>query len=271
MPELPEVETTCQGIKPYLEGKTVKRMTVRQPSLRWPIPLDKAKALEGQSIQKVSRRGKYILLDVADGYWLIHLGMSGSMRVVTTDELPRKHDHVDLELMDGSVIRFNDPRRFGCWLFQPNEEGEHSLLLHLGVEPLSEAFNGAYLFKQSRQRQVAVKNFIMNSHVVVGVGNIYASESLFDAGISPKRAAGNISLARYEKLAASIKKILARSIEQGGTTLRDFINSDGNPGYFKQSLNVYDLEGQPCKQCSKPIKKITQGQRSTFFCSTCQT
>jgi formamidopyrimidine-DNA glycosylase len=270
MPELPEVETTRKGIAPYVEGKKVASVTVRQKSLRWPVPASLAKELPGQKIRQLRRRAKYLLATTDRGTLLIHLGMSGSLRVVTDGEAPRKHDHVDIVMEGGDVLRFHDPRRFGCvmWLKEPVEA--HPLLANLGPEPLSDAFNAAYLHATSRKRKAAVKTFIMDGRVVVGVGNIYANEALFAAGINPTRAAGSISLARYEKLVQEIKAVLARAIKVGGTTLRDFVGGDGKPGYFSQSLNVYGRGGEPCKRCGTVLTEIRLGQRSTVYCRQCQ-
>ncbi len=269
MPELPEVETTLRGITPHLQDRRIVRISVRERRLRWPIPADVRKA-EGQRIVKLSRRGKYLLLELEQGGLILHLGMSGSLRIMTEHQAPEKHDHVDIELEDGICLRFNDPRRFGAFLWVNDSFDAHSLLRNLGPEPLSEQFNAEHLFQRSRGRRVAIKNFIMNGHIVVGVGNIYASEALFMAGIHPQRAAGRVSLKRYEGLVSAIRDVLSRAIEQGGTTLRDFVNSDGAPGYFGQELLVYDRAGKDCFQCGATIKKKVIGQRSSYYCSACQ-
>ena len=269
MPELPEVETTCRGIAPHTEGKSVSAVVVRQPQLRWIVP-DSIQDLVGQSIEKVSRRSKYVLLEAKTGTVMMHLGMSGSLRVVDADLAPDKHDHVDIVLDSGKALRLHDPRRFGAVLWTTEDIDNHKLINHLGPEPLTDAFNPSHLHKASNNRSVSVKQFIMDGQVVVGVGNIYASESLFMAGISPKRAANKVSKARYELLTECIKKVLARSIEQGGTTLRDFVQAEGKPGYFQQQLNVYGRAGEKCLVCESVIKQIKQGQRSTFYCSQCQ-
>ena len=269
MPELPEVETTRRGIEPFLVGKTIKRMAIHQKQLRWPIPKD-VSLLQGHAVQSVRRRGKYLLIQNKHGSAIVHLGMSGSLRICTPKEERRKHDHVELFLSSGKVLRFHDPRRFGCLLWQAQSEPEHALLSKLGPEPLHNEFNAEYLIEKTRKRKVAIKNLIMNSHVVVGVGNIYASEALFMAGIRPKRAAARVTHAECEKLVEAIKLILQKSIDQGGTTLRDFVNSDGQPGYFKQSLFVYGRAGEPCRACNTPIKQLVLGQRSTFYCNQCQ-
>lgn len=269
MPELPEVETTRRGIKPYLVGKTIQQVRVYNANLRWPVPAA-IMALEGAIVESVTRRGKYLLVDIPAGTAIVHLGMSGSLRISPADEPRRKHDHVELVLESGDFLRFHDPRRFGCFLWLAAGEQPHKLLASLGPEPLSSDFSAEYLFKASRKRQVAIKNLIMNSNVVVGVGNIYASESLFMSGVRPGRAARTLTRKEACALVEAIKLVLQRSITQGGTTLRDFINSDGNPGYFAQSLQVYGRTGKPCRKCKTPIKQRLIGQRSTFYCSRCQ-
>ncbi len=270
MPELPEVETTRRGIAPYLEGQAVQSLLVRESRLRWPIPAHLTSTLAGAQVLQVSRRGKFLLIQTDRGTALSHLGMSGSLRVLTRPEAPEKHDHFDLITDAGSIIRYRDPRRFGALLWAGEDHSTHPMIARMGPEPLSDDFDGQHLFAHSRGRKGAVKNFIMNGEIVVGVGNIYACESLFSAAIHPRRPAGRISLARYELLADEIKKVLAKAIEMGGTTLRDFVNGSGQAGYFKQSLNVYDREGQPCVGCAKPIRREVIGQRSTYFCAGCQ-
>lgn len=271
MPELPEVETTLRGIAPHVSHARIQRVIVREARLRWPIPEDLAQKLEGSAIGVPWRRGKYLLLPIGgEGALILHLGMSGSLRVVDPELGPRKHDHVDFVLENGRALRFHDPRRFGCILFTKSPD-QHPLLRDLGPEPFDSAFDGRYLHQKARGRKTSVKAFIMDSHTVVGVGNIYASESLFGAGISPTRAAGNISLARYERLAQTIRMVLAASIAQGGTTLRDFVNATGNPGYFRQTLNVYEREGEPCRVCETSIRTARQVQRATYWCPRCQT
>lgn len=269
MPELPEVETTRRGIIPYIDQQIVSEVIVRQPKLRWPIP-DEIQQMVGQKIESVKRRGKYLLLETPQGTVLIHLGMSGSLRVIDAGATPDKHDHVDICFNNSKAIRLHDPRRFGSVLWTTKNPLKHKLIRSLGPEPLSDDFNADYLFSVSRGRKVSIKQFIMNGHVVVGVGNIYACESLFMAGISPKRLAGKVSKARYERFVAEIKTVLANAIEQGGTTLKDFVQAEGKPGYFQQQLNVYGRAGEPCNQCAKAVMQITQGQRSTFYCSQCQ-
>lgn len=269
MPELPEVETTRRGIEPYLLNQRIARLDIHDRRLRWPVP-DEISALQGATVTAIERRGKYLLISVPAGTAIVHLGMSGSLRVCTGKEPRRKHDHFEITTSNGNIIRYHDPRRFGCLLWQAQGDEEHALLSKLGPEPLSDDFDGSVLFQATRKRQVAIKNLIMNSHVVVGVGNIYASESLFLAGIRPGRAAKRITRKECDTLALTIKQVLQRSITQGGTTLRDFVNSDGQPGYFAQSLMVYGREGEPCHQCKAEIKQKVMGQRSTFYCNQCQ-
>ncbi|RPE80019.1 bifunctional DNA-formamidopyrimidine glycosylase/DNA-(apurinic or apyrimidinic site) lyase [Vulcaniibacterium tengchongense] len=269
MPELPEVETTRRGLAPHVEGRTVAGVVLRRPDLRWPIPPEIARELPGQRIAAVRRRAKYLLLDTAAGSALLHLGMSGSLRVLPADAPVRAHDHVDLALDSGRVLRFNDPRRFGCLLWQPPGQ-THALLAGLGPEPLSEAFDGDYLFALSRGRKAPVKAFLMDQRVVVGVGNIYAAEALFAAGVSPLRPAGRVSRERYRQLAEAIKRILRYAIGRGGTTLRDFLDPDGAPGYFEQELAAYGRGGEPCPRCGRPLKQAAIGQRTTVWCGHCQ-
>ena len=269
MPELPEVETTRRGLWPNLEGRRITGVLLRRPDLRWPIP-GEVNLLTGQAILGLRRRAKYLLLDVAPGSALLHLGMSGSLRVLDRAVPPEAHDHVDLELDSGRVLRFHDPRRFGCLLWQGAGE-THELLRHLGPEPLSEAFHGGHLFRASRGRSASVKTFLMDQANVVGVGNIYAAESLFRAGIAPERPAGSLSRARYDRLAAAVKAILGQAIEAGGTTLKDFIQPDGMPGYFAQELFVYGREGEPCLKCGRPLNGNRLGNRATVWCGHCQT
>jgi formamidopyrimidine-DNA glycosylase len=270
MPELPEVETTRRGIAPHVLGQIIENVIVRQPQLRWPVPADLPEKLRGRIVRNVGRRGKYILLDMEAGALILHLGMSGSLRITAPDAPPRKHDHLDLIFGNGLCLRFHDPRRFGCLLWTGDAPELHPLLADLGPEPLEAEFSGRYLHDKSRGRSAPVKTFIMDSHVVVGVGNIYANESLFRAGISPVRPAGRISLQRYEKLAEAIRTVLEASIEQGGTTLRDFVNEAGNPGYFRQTLQVYDRDGEACRRCGSDIRLGRLGQRATYWCPHCQ-
>lgn len=267
MPELPEVETTRRGIAPHVLGRRIVGWQVRNRALRWPVELPSG--LRGQAVQSVTRRAKYLLLTFDHGTLIIHLGMSGSLRVLPGDVPALKHDHVDLQFDSGRVLRLNDPRRFGSIHWQPAGT-EHWLLERLGVEPLSAEFQGAYLKRAARGRRLAVKALLMDGRVVVGVGNIYANEALFLAGIRPTLRAGRVTRASYERLAAAVKGVLEGAITQGGTTLRDFVNHDGQPGYFKQSLYVYGREGLPCKVCGTPLRGVRQGQRATVFCPKCQ-
>jgi formamidopyrimidine-DNA glycosylase len=269
MPELPEVETTRLGISPYCQGEVVQALVVREPRLRWPVPPQLGEQITGQVIEAVERRGKYLLFRTAAGSVLVHLGMSGSLRVVDPAQAPGRHDHIDMQLRSGACLRYHDPRRFGCFLWlAPGEE--HPLLSHLGPEPLSGEFDGDYLYRLSRGRSSAVKSFIMDGKVVVGVGNIYANEVLFLSGIHPRRAAGRVSQARYRVLADNIKRVLTSAVDQGGTTLRDFVGGDGKPGYFAQRLNVYGRGGERCKRCGGLLRESRLGQRTTVFCVTCQ-
>jgi len=270
MPELPEVETSRRGIEPWLVDTTITDVVVRDRRLRWPVARGIEQRLRGQPIQSVGRRAKYLLINTAGGTAIVHLGMTGSVFIVDSGTPAGIHDHFDIDLDSGRSLRFRDPRRFGSFLFSKTPLA-HPLLAKLGPEPLGNAFDGQYLWQKSRGRRISVKQFIMNAHVVVGVGNIYASESLFLAGINPKRAAGRIARHRYDALAHAIRDILERSIRAGGTTLRDFYGGDGEPGYFKQQLEVYDREGEHCRTCNTVIRSFVQGQRSTFYCKTCQT
>ncbi|MGD8345944.1 MAG: bifunctional DNA-formamidopyrimidine glycosylase/DNA-(apurinic or apyrimidinic site) lyase [Lysobacterales bacterium] len=271
MPELPEVETTLRGIAPSLDGRTVVKIVVRNPSLRWPVPDTVHRAAKSR-VGECRRRAKYLLLGLqgTGGGLLIHLGMSGSLRVCEADDAIRKHDHVDIVLDNGRCLRFHDPRRFGVFSWFDDPADEHELLRDLGPEPLSSDFDGACLYQRSRGRRGAVKNFIMDGKTVVGVGNIYASEALFMSGIHPARAAGRISAARYEALSRAIKDVLARAIRRGGTTLRDFLDPESSPGYFAQELLVYDREGLACFNCGTAIRRKVIGQRSSYYCPSCQ-
>jgi len=270
MPELPEVETSCRGIEPHIKNQLVTDVVIRQNKLRWPIPSKLKNELISQIIKTVVRRAKYILLKTESGTVIIHLGMSGSLRITNNKTAAEKHDHIDICFANNKVLRLRDPRRFGAVLWTKKDPLQHKLIKSLGPEPLDIEFDGQYLFEHSRKRKVAIKTLIMNSHIVVGVGNIYASESLFLAGINPKRQANRISFERYQILVESIKNILTKAIQQGGTTLRDFTQQNGKPGYFQQSLNVYAKNDQPCPQCGQPIRQIKQQQRSTYYCSSCQ-
>lgn len=269
MPELPEVETTRRGIVPHLVGQRVSQVVVRERRLRWPIPDDLDVRLSGQRIEAVERRAKYLLIKAEVGTLIAHLGMSGSLRLVPADLPVGKHEHVDFVLESGMALRYTDPRRFGALLWSADPLS-HVLLASLGPEPLSDDFDGERLYQLSRGRSMAVKPFIMDNAVVVGVGNIYASEALFAAGIDPRRAAGAVSRARYMKLAVEIKRILAYAIERGGTTLRDFVGGDGKPGYFQQELFVYGRGGDLCKRCGSTLREIRLGQRASVYCGRCQ-
>ncbi|HEY2676579.1 MAG TPA: bifunctional DNA-formamidopyrimidine glycosylase/DNA-(apurinic or apyrimidinic site) lyase [Steroidobacteraceae bacterium] len=270
MPELPEVETTRRGIAPALNGRRVVQAIVRERRLRWPIAAQFEAAVRGQIIHKVERRAKYLLIGVGEGTMILHLGMSGSLRLVGSGTAPKIHEHWDLVLDSGRILRFHDPRRFGSLLWTLDDPHQHPLLKKLAPEPLSAAFNAGYLFRATRKRSIAIKQFIMNSSVVVGVGNIYASEALFRAGIAPRRAARRITRAEAAKLSRSIKAVLKAAIDIGGTTLRDYVNAEGAPGYFRQKLFVYERAKQPCRVCKSPVRQFTQGQRSTYWCPVCQ-
>lgn len=271
MPELPEVETTRRGIAPHVSGRRVTAVRVRERRLRQPVSPALETELSGQVVTEVVRRGKYLLLRSPAGTLIMHLGMSGSLRVLGADApAPGAHDHLDIAFDGGTVLRLRDPRRFGLALWTWGDPFVHPLLARLGPEPLEEGFSGAHLHTLSRGRRSAVKTFIMDSHVVVGVGNIYASEALHQAGIHPLRAAGRVSAERYEQLAARIRTVLSEAIHQGGTTLRDFIGGDGRPGYFAQRLAVYGRAGEPCLACGAKIRSIRQLQRSSYFCPACQ-
>lgn len=271
MPELPEVETSRRGIDPYVSGQRVIQAIVRQPQLRWPVSAQITELLPGRLITHTSRRGKYLMLHVADDACvMIHLGMSGSLRIVTASDPVRKHDHIDLQLSNDRTLRYHDPRRFGAMLWVAGDASLHPLLSSLGPEPLSEDFDTHYLFRRSRGKKVPVKSFIMDSRVVVGVGNIYANEALFMAGIRPLTEAGTLSRQRCERLVTAIKQVIAQAITVGGTTLRDFVGGDGKPGYFQQSLLVYGRGGENCVQCGRTLDEIRLGQRATVFCRRCQ-
>ncbi len=270
MPELPEVETTLRGISAYILNSTVTRVHIRNPKLRWPVPSSLPDYLLQVQFSQIQRRAKYLLLSCNSGTLIIHLGMSGSLRIVPVSEAYDKHDHFELCFANGKALRLKDPRRFGAVLWTTEAVDQHPLLQYLGPEPLSSDFNPDYLFKYSRGKKVSIKQFIMDSKVVVGIGNIYASEVLFACGINPKRAAGRISKARYKKLCAASKKILCQAIKQGGTTLKDFTGGDGKPGYFKQELLVYGRKNQACTQCGQKLKEIRLNNRSTVYCTQCQ-
>lgn len=270
MPELPEVETSRAGIAPHIETKIFKAVVIRQAQLRWPVSDSLISILPGLRLECVKRRGKYLLLATSEGTLILHLGMSGNLRITTPRQNPGKHDHVDFIFTDGTVLRLNDQRKFGAVLWEAGPVEQHPLLASLGPEPLSDAFNGDYLQAKAANRSMAVKSFLMDSKIVVGVGNIYASESLFMARIKPLRPTRSISQQEFRQLADAVKTVLQQAIEQGGTTLRDFTNAQGKPGYFQQSLNVYGRAKQPCRNCAEPIEQIKIGQRASYFCSRCQ-
>ena len=272
MPELPEVETTLRGIAPYVDGQSIKECIVREHRMRWPVPVDRLKALEGQRITSIERRAKYILLHTTNEVVLLHLGMSGSIRGLTgsTQVAISKHDHIDICFENGNTLRFNDPRRFGCCLVIDKPHENHSLLAKLGPEPLSDDFNVDYLWKKTQSRKAPIKNVIMDGAVVVGVGNIYASESLYEAGIRPATQANRVSKKRLIILVDKIKAVLHKAIQAGGTTLNDFTQADGKPGYFRHELQVYARAGLKCYGCGSEIKSKTIGQRNTFYCTSCQ-
>ncbi len=271
MPELPEVETTRRGIAPHILGQRVQAVQVRDPRLRWPVPADLQEQLVGQQVEAVDRRGKYILVRFQSGHLLVHLGMSGRLRVLPGPGVPPdRHDHYDIVFVSGATLRYTDPRRFGTCLWLAGEPGAHWLLRGLGPEPLDAGFDGAHLHRSGAGRRVAVKNLLMNAQVVVGVGNIYANEALYRAGIDPRRAAGRIARARYDRLADAVKAVLAEAIEQGGTTLRDYYRGDGSPGFFALHLGVYGRQGERCRVCGDAVRQVVVGQRSTYYCPSCQ-
>ena len=271
MPELPEVETTRRGIRTALRGRLVAGFELRQHRLRWPVDRALARVLPGQQVRDVRRRAKYLLIELERGTLIAHLGMSGSLRVVPPGTPWKPHDHYEIRLDSGRSLRFNDPRRFGCLQWTTGDPLEHPLLVSLGPEPLGSEFDGDYLADRARGRRVSVKQFLLDQRIVVGVGNIYASEALFRAGIHPRRAAGRVSRERYAGLARAVREVLEDAIRQGGTTLRDYVSADGTPGYFRQKLFVYERAGEPCRRCGTRIRRFAQGQRSTYFCPTCQT
>lgn len=270
MPELPEVETTRRGVAPLLTGRHILNVHLRQPKLRWPVPRSLKTRLHNQRIVAVRRRAKYLLLDTTAGTVMLHLGMSGSLAVVTTDTPWRKHDHIVFDLDDGHSLRLHDPRRFGAVVWAGHAPDQHKLLQAIGPEPLSSDFTAAYLFRVSRKRKRNLRDFLLDGRVVAGIGNIYASEALFLSGIRPGRAAGRLTRADATRLTDAIKSVLKQAIRQGGTTLRDFRHTDGQPGYFQQTLNVYGREHKPCRHCGSPIKRKVQGGRAYFYCPRCQ-
>ncbi len=270
MPELPEVETTKRGIAPHIENQVIDRVIIRNYQLRWPISDHLNNTLTNLEIQAVSRRGKYLVFTTDSGSVILHLGMSGSLRILQQEQAPEKHDHLDFVFKNGIFLRYNDPRRFGAVIWTTEPALQHSLLNKLGPEPLTTSFDGRYLYERSRNKTLLVKSFIMDSHAVVGVGNIYANEALFMAGIQPTQPAGNIPLAKYIELAELIKTVLEQAISQGGTTLRNFVNESGKPGYFKQQLNVYGRGGLPCNRCNTPLTEIRINNRTSVYCPCCQ-
>lgn len=270
MPELPEVETTRRGLEPHLQGQRIRAMIVRDARLRWPVPSDLPGWVAGKRIERLIRRSKYLLVDCGEGWLILHLGMSGSLRVVPADLEPGAHDHVDLVLESGQALRLRDPRRFGAVLWTRAAIDTHPLLVHLGIEPLTRELHPARLHQLTRPHRTGIKQFLMDGRRIVGVGNIYANESLFLAGIHPRVPAGKLSLERCARLSSAIKQTLRAAIRAGGSSLRDFVGADGNAGYFQQRYWVYDRAGQPCRRCGSVIRKIQQGQRSTFYCPSCQ-
>lgn len=270
MPELPEVETTRRGIEAHVSGQIIDAVDVRQPKLRWRVPPGLSRKLKDARIDGLDRRGKYLLFKTSSGTLIVHLGMSGSLRMVGDGVPPQAHDHVDLRLRNGLTLRLRDPRRFGAVLWTRSDPLQHPLLAGLGPEPLSDGFDGSWLHRMANGRRAAVKSLIMNSRVVVGIGNIYASEALFLAGINPARRAGRISAPRFDGLADAVKRVLREALEQGGTTLRDFVNGDGEPGYFAQSLRVYGRQGEPCIKCGAPVRARVLAQRASYYCPRCQ-
>jgi len=270
MPELPEVETSRCGIEPHIINNKINGVVIRQKKIRWPIPVSLKKNLPAHTTTSIKRPGKYPLPKTSKGTLIIHLGMSGSLHIVSNKISAEKPDHFEIAFSNGKLLRLRDPRRFGAVLWTRQDIEKHKLIENLGPEPLTDEFTADYIHQASRKRKVAIKTFIMNSHIVVGVGNIYANEALFMASIHPGRMSSRVSLASYKRLVETIKDILQQAIEQGGTTLRDFSREDGKPGYFQQKLNIYGKAGQPCTNCKQPIKQIRQQQRSTYYCSHCQ-
>lgn len=270
MPELPEVETVRRGIEPLICNQTIASVFCRVPKLRWDLCASLGTILPGQTVRSVTRRAKYLLLNLDKGALVVHLGMTGILRVLDAQSEPGKHDHFDLVLANGKCLRLNDSRRFGAVFYLQSEAEKDERFKDLGPEPLSDDFNPEYLYRRSRNRTTAIKVFLMDQKVVVGVGNIYASEALYRSGIAPQVQAGRISRKRFEKLVPAVRTILAEAIEQGGTTIRDFEGTDGKPGYFRQKLQVYGREGEPCAICRSPIRKVRLGGRSTYYCAKCQ-
>lgn len=270
MPELPEVETTRRGVEPHVVGRTIRELAIHESRLRWPVARGLAAKVNGQRVLRAGRRAKYLLIELESGTLLLHLGMSGSLRVLPADTPRLKHDHLDFLLDSGQTLRFNDPRRFGSLHYTDGDPEAHPLLAGLAPEPFDPAFDGAYLHRVTRGRRVAIKQLIMNSKLVVGVGNIYANEALFRARIRPRRQSRGLKRHEADRLAAEIRAVLEMAVRVGGTTLRDYVGVDGAPGYFRQKLFVYERAQAPCLECSTPIRQISQGQRSTYFCAICQ-
>jgi formamidopyrimidine-DNA glycosylase len=270
LPELPEVETTRRGLEPHVRRRRIVEVALYERRLRWPVAVRLASSVRGQLLKRVGRRAKYLLLELESGTLLLHLGMSGSLRVVPAHAARRAHDHYDLVLDSGKALRFNDPRRFGSLIFTRGDPLAHPLLARLAPEPFDAAFDAAYLYRITRRRRVAIKQLLMNSQLVVGVGNIYASEALFRARIAPRRQARSLTQAEAARLVSAVRAVLAQAIRSGGTTLRDYLGADGAPGYFRQRLYVYERAGKPCRRCGTAVRTITQGQRSTYYCPHCQ-
>ena len=270
MPELPEVETTVRGVRPVVVGRKIHRVVVRERRMRWPVSRGLNRTLNGYHVASVSRRAKYILLNFSHGTLMIHLGMSGRLRVVPVDTPHVKHDHVDFVLDSGKVLRFHDPRRFGSILWVGEDAANSKLLKNLGPEPFDETLTAVALYRVSRGRKTSIKQFIMDGRVIVGVGNIYASEALFRAKIRPGRAAGRVTLSRFGQLLDAIRQVLSEAIKAGGTTLRDYSRVTGEPGYFEQSLDVYERAGQPCVNCATVIRRKVIGRRASYYCPRCQ-
>lgn len=275
MPELPEVETTLRGIQPKTEGQRIQKVVIRNPKLRWPVEAHLIETLPGKKLRQISRRAKYLLLALTDdngseSHLILHLGMSGNLRVLPQKTPHQKHDHIDLHFDNGLMLRYHDPRRFGAFLWTNEPIESHSLLAHLAPEPLTDAFNAEELFQHMKGKTSAIKAIIMNNHYAVGVGNIYANESLFLSGIHPQTPANKLTRSQTNTLVSNIKLVLAKAIEQGGTTLKDFLTPDGKPGYFKQKLNVYGRQDEACTVCGTSIIRITQNQRASYFCPKCQ-
>lgn len=270
MPELPEVETLCRSLEKYLKNEIIRCFHVRQTRLRLPVPVADLKNLVGCEIRAVTRRGKYLILTTDDWDILVHLGMSGMLQMVIDEKPPGRHDHLDIVFHGGKILRYHDPRRFGLFLPVPSPAVSHPLLSHMGPEPFSPELSGHYLYRRSRNRRITIKQFLMDETIVAGLGNIYANESLFRAGIRPLKPAGRIRREEYDKIVSSVQNVLSEALESGGTTLRDFMKLNGEPGFFKPKLKVYGRRGEPCLQCGETIRVVTLGGRSTFFCSNCQ-